>query len=90
MPHHGPSRSFRPAGGLDFVLDRTSVEGQDSSSSRGLGLEGGFGVDWFPVDRFSVGGWTGLRFTAQRAPNDDTATRLRTFTTGLRAHIYFL
>ncbi len=76
-------------GGLGFSHTRRSEEGEEDRTSRSVGLDGGFGVDWFPVDRMSVGGWTGLRFTSGRAENDDTSTRLRTLTTGLRVHFYF-
>jgi hypothetical protein len=76
-------------GGLDFRHTRRKEDDEDERSSRGLGLDGGFGVDWFPVGQISIGGWTGLRLTSDRAENDNTTTRLRTLTTGLRMHIYF-
>ncbi len=76
-------------GGVDFRHTRRSEDGEDDRTSRGLGLDGGFGIDWFPVDQMSVGGWTGLRLSSSRAENDDRTTRLRTFTTGLRVHLYF-
>jgi len=76
-------------GGLAFTHTRRTEEGEDDRTSRGVGLEGGLGVDWFPVDQMSVGGWTGIRLGSDRAENDDRTTQLRSFTTGLRAHIYF-
>jgi len=76
-------------GGLAITHTRRTEEGEDDRTSRGVGLEGGFGVDWFPVDQMSVGGWTGVRLGSERAENDDRTTRLRSFTTGLRVHIYF-
>ncbi len=76
-------------GGLGFTHTRRSEEDEEDRTSRGLNLDGGFGVDWFPVDQISLGGWTGLRLSNGRAENDDTTTRLRTLTTGLRVHIYF-
>jgi hypothetical protein len=76
-------------GGMQFSHTRRTEDDEDDHTTRGLGLEGGFGVDWFPVDQMSVGGWTGLRLTTDRAENDDTTTRLRTLTTGLRVHVYF-
>lgn len=76
-------------GGIDFGHVRDSRQGRDDRTGRVLGLEAGFGVDWFPLDRFSLGGWTGLRLQDERLPSDDTRTRLDTFTTGLRVHLYF-
>ncbi len=76
-------------GGLEFSHTRRTEGDEDEQTTRGLGLDGGFGVDWFPVDQMSVGGWTGLRLTTDRAENDDTTTRLRSLTTGLRVHLYF-
>ncbi len=76
-------------GSLRFNHTTRSEDGEDDRTSRTLGLDGGFGVDWFPVDQMSVGGWTGLRLTSDRAENDDSTTRLRTLTTGLKVHIYF-
>jgi hypothetical protein len=76
-------------GGLHFTHTRRSEEGEPDRTRRGAGFDAGFGVDWFPVDQISVGGWTGFRFTNDRAENDDTTTRLRTLTTGLRVHLYF-
>jgi hypothetical protein len=76
-------------GGLGFTHTRRSEEGESDRSSRGAGIDGGFGVDWFPVDQMSIGGWTGLRFSSDRAENDDSTSRLRTVTTGLRVHLYF-
>ena len=76
-------------GGLQFTHSRRSERDEEDRTSRGLALDGGFGVDWFPVDQISVGGWTGLRLSSDRAENDDTTTRLRTLTTGLQVHIYF-
>jgi hypothetical protein len=76
-------------GGLGFTHSRRSEEGEADRTSRGVGIDGGFGVDWFPVDQMSVGGWTGLRFSNDRAENDDTTSRFRTVTTGLRVHLYF-
>ncbi|TVR66515.1 MAG: hypothetical protein EA422_01955 [Gemmatimonadales bacterium] len=76
-------------GGLDFGHVRDSREGRDDRTGRVLGLEAGFGVDWFPLDRVSLGGWTGVRLQDERFPSDDTRTRLDTFTTGLRVHLYF-
>lgn len=75
--------------GLDFRHTRRTEDDEDDETSRGLGVDGGFGVDWFPVDQMSIGGWTGLRIASDRAENDETTTRIRTFTTGLRVHIYF-
>jgi len=76
-------------GGMEFNHRRVSEEGESDRTSRGLGLDGGFGVDWFPVEQISIGGWTGLRLTSNRLTNDNTRTRLRTLTTGLRVHLYF-
>ena len=82
-PHPSPSASTGPSRAVvrhGQPQDRTS---------RGAGIDGGFGVDWFPVDQMSIGGWTGLRFSNDRAENDDTTSRFRTVTTGLRVHLYF-
>jgi len=76
-------------GGLSFRHVRRSEDDADDRTSRGLGLDAGFGVDWFPVDQMSIGGWTGLRYTNDRAENDNVTSRLGTATTGLRMHIYF-
>jgi hypothetical protein len=75
-------------GGMEFAHLRVSEEGESDRTSRGLGLDGGFGVDWFPVEQISIGGWTGLRLTSDRLTNDNNRTRLRTLTTGLRVHLY--
>lgn len=75
-------------GGFDVTHTRRSEDDEDRTS-RGIGFDGGFGVDWFPVDQMSVGGWTGLRISSDRAENEDTTSRIRTLTTGLRVHIYF-
>jgi hypothetical protein len=76
-------------GGVNFLHTRRSEEGEPDRTSRGAGIDGGFGVDWFPVDQMSIGGWTGLRFTSDRLENDDQVTRFRALTTGLRVHLYF-
>jgi hypothetical protein len=57
-----------------------------------LGVDGGFGVDWFPVPQVSFGGYTGLEFTYERTKEGDvtnTFSRLGTLTAGLQMHIYF-
>ncbi len=76
-------------GGFSFGHVRSSREGREDRTGRTLGVEGGFGVDWFPVEQMSVGGWTGLRLRDERLPSGDTRTRLTTLTTGLRVHLYF-
>ncbi len=64
-----------------------------------LALIGGFGLEWFPIERFSIGGHVGLgvdlirQNTREGGAVGGTLTknnvRVGTFTSGLSANIYF-
>jgi hypothetical protein len=77
-------------GGLELIVDHRTLPDGTSPRHRGVGFQGGFGADWFPVDSVSFGGWTGLHlsFVSERDA-DRSTTRLRTLTTGLTVHLYF-
>lgn len=52
----------------------------------------GLGVDWFPLNSISIGGFTGLRAafgSFNNGNSDQTSALVRTFTSGLTMHIYF-
>ena len=82
---------------------RTSEDSGTFASERSaleIGGAGGIGLDWFPVERVSVGGHVGLRATFTRskltqtspgAPPEDEATRflISTHSAGIRLHVYF-
>lgn len=61
-----------------------------------LSLVGGFGVEWFPVERFSIGGHVGLgidlvrqnRFTGSNTLTEN-GLRIGTFTSSINANLYF-
>jgi len=72
-----------------------TVGGDDPPGDRrttSFGLDGGFGVDWFPVPQVSFGGFTGLGFRYDRIREGEVTTtdsRLGTLTAGLQMHVYF-
>jgi hypothetical protein len=70
-------------GQLNFRLTSQGGNSQDPE----LGLAGGFGVEWFPTQRFSIGGHTGVGIDVLRRGGDPV--RIGTFTSGLSAQFYF-
>lgn len=99
--------SFRPYVFLSpfFELGQASeeVEFFDETveiavDTRTVGGELGFGVDWFPASRISIGGHVGLGGGLTNVEADDDfegesidldGTFLSTFTSGVRVHLYF-
>jgi hypothetical protein len=68
-------------------------------SSHGVGLTGslGLGLEWFPVERFSVAAYTGARLNTTYGWSDQPggtsngwSVNLGTFTTGLLLRLYFV
>lgn len=66
--------------------------------TRTVGGELGFGVDWFPASRISIGGHVGFGGGLTNVEADDDfegeaididGTFLSTFTSGVRVHLYF-
>ncbi len=52
----------------------------------------GFGTDWFFIPQESIGGTTGLSLGRERTSGGDstvTDTAIRSFTMGLKMHLYF-
>lgn len=94
-------------GDPDEVYDRRTDNDTDNDDIRynsdlqpRFGLIGGFGLEWFPVEQFSIGGHIGLGFDLVRpnefqfnGENNSTLTtrgpRIGTLTSALKANIYF-
>ena len=81
-------------GDNDTSADPTE-ENFNSELQPELALVGGFGLEWFPVERFSIGGHIGLGIDIlrQNQLNGTTLTknglRVGTFTSALTANLYF-
>jgi len=94
-------------GDPDEVYDRRTDDDSDndeisynSELQPRFGLVGGFGLEWFPIEQFSIGGHVGLGFDIVR-PNEFTfngeqgstlrkrGARIGTLTSALTANIYF-
>lgn len=95
----GSARPVAPFlyGGLNASWGEEEMQGGEVRRG-GAGLEGGFGVDWFPAPQVSIGGYTGARLAYSHqafefdAPTDRStqdAWTLGTFTSGVVLHIYF-
>lgn len=83
-------------------LEREADVGfRDEQKILGGGVEGGLGVEWFPVRHLSVGGYTGVsvggeslngeteRPNEPRREYDESGAFFRTFTSTLSVHLYF-
>lgn len=69
---------------------RTFTRNEDREAFDASGALG-LGVDWFPLDRLSIGGFTGLTagYSTTDRPGDHQAWSVRTFRSDLVMHIYF-
>lgn len=91
MEDHGPVAPYMSIG-ADIRGSRSTGGGQSTS---GFGLDGilGLGVDWFPANRVSIGGYTGARlgpaWTWSSPGARQWALSLKTLTTGVTLQIYF-
>lgn len=94
----GPVSPFIYSGfGVRLHWDRTVVEGGAPQNALLVGGYGdlGLGVDWFPLERISIGGHTGGRLTYHVGfPENDSepwrhALSLQLMTSELSFHIYF-
>jgi len=98
--YSGPGGAFLPYGYASVFAQFGSAryrplegEAQESDLS-GFGGQLGVGVDWFPVQRVSIGGHVGVEgssitregvsFTAE-----EDVTGFSTFNSGIRVHLYF-
>lgn len=82
-------------------IDSQGLGGSIKDRTLGLGLEAALGVEWFPIERVSVGGHAGLRVDHQwireRMPTFDGGvdeqnqgqTSVSTFVSGLQVRFYF-
>jgi len=91
------------AGRYAYRRSRSAREDNPGSalvlSSHGVGLTGslGLGLEWFPVERFSVAAYTGARLNTTYGWSDQPggtsngwSVNLGTFTTGLLLRLYFV
>ncbi len=88
---------------VSFGSARTVADGPpgeeliSEQNVRTLGVVIGLGMDWFPVERVSVGGHAGLEAQWRRYEYESGATEfppqtgstIGTFNSGLRVHFYF-
>ncbi len=96
----GPGGAFLPYGYASAFLQFGSTryqplvgEAQEADLS-GFGGQVGLGVDWFPVQRVSIGGHVGVEgFSSSREEDDsdvrEDVTRFGTFNSGIRVQLYF-
>ncbi|HLV75962.1 MAG TPA: hypothetical protein VKY91_24510 [Vulgatibacteraceae bacterium] len=86
---------------VDTVLPRDPTDPDPETVERGRsgGLFGslGLGLEWFPVERFSVSAYTGVGLVAEYGRGDRPGSEssawsvgLDTFTTGVLLRIYFV
>lgn len=81
-------------GDSDTSADPTD-DAYNSDLQPELALIGGFGIEWFPVKRFSIGGHVGMGFDLLRQNERSGTTltrnglRIGTFTSSLNANLYF-
>lgn len=88
--------------GRGYYTRRDGLGYEETIRGAAGGLEGAFGVEWFPVRQFSVSGHTGARLGVgrleqdQEYPDDDTKrsadyrdVSFQTFTSALSVQIYF-
>lgn len=78
--------------GLSFGKTHEPNDG----STKGLGLSGGLGAEWFPVGNISIGGYTGMRLASSWTSRSQAGTTIKasalsigTLTSGLSINIYF-
>lgn len=89
----GPVVPFLYGSG-DIGFTKESQPGDESLTA--LGLAGGLGAEWFPLDNIGISGYTGITLnhswtSAQVAGSTrkGTTTRLGTVTSGLSINLYF-
>lgn len=68
----------------------------NDASTKGFGLAGGLGAEWFPVGNISIGGYTGLRVGSASTSRSQAGGTIKsstlsvsTLTSGLSINIYF-
>jgi hypothetical protein len=96
----GPGGAFLPYGYASAFAQFGSMrhqpldgEAQESDVS-GFGGQVGVGVDWFPVQRVSIGGHVGVEgFSSSRDAvafnGEEEFTGIGTFSSGIRVQLYF-
>jgi hypothetical protein len=79
--------------GIPLYYTRSTADNVDfpdtKFNSYGLGGIVGIGLDWFPLQHVSIGGHAGLRANFFDQTDGDAAFSIGTFTSGIRAQLYF-
>lgn len=83
-------------GTSEFRTNQAPDQRENRSTNRLLTADLAVGLDWFPVRRISLGGYTGLRASvlsnrsrSSSGSGNGSEWRVGTFTSGIGAHLYF-